>query len=112
MANNLITFAVNVIWVPVIKSLNLSRKSAISASLTDYKCNPLYVTIKTAIAALKGEVVPSEIALPTSISYAPFEEGVEMFPKLPGSFFAGNNFESCNIGFTAEEIASQTGENN
>lgn len=70
------------------------------------------VTIKTAIAALKGEVVPSEIALPTSISYAPFEEGVEMFPKLPGSFFAGNNFESCNIGFTAEEIASQTGENN
>lgn len=70
------------------------------------------VTIKTAIAALKGEVVPSEIALPTSISYSPFKEGVEMFPKLPGSFFAGNNFEACNIGFTAEEIASQTGENN
>ncbi|MBX2830347.1 MAG: substrate-binding domain-containing protein [Rhodospirillales bacterium] len=70
------------------------------------------VTIKTAIAALKGEVVPSEIALPTSISYAPFKEGVEMFPALPGSFFAGNNFDACNIGFTAEEIASQTGENN
>lgn len=70
------------------------------------------VTIKTAIAALKGEVVPASIALPTSISYAPFQEGVDVFPDLPGSFFAGNNFEACKIGFTAEEIASQTGENN
>jgi len=70
------------------------------------------VTIKTAIAALKGEVIPQQIALPTSISYAPFEEGVDVFPELPGSFFAGNNFDACNIGFTAEEIASQTGENN
>lgn len=70
------------------------------------------VTIKTAIAALKGEVIPQEIALPTSISYTPFKEGVDVFPALPGSFFAGNNFEACNIGFTAEEIAAQTGENN
>jgi len=70
------------------------------------------VTIKTAIAALKGEVIPQSIALPTSISYSPFKEGVDVFPKLPGSFFAGNNFEACNIGFTAEEIAAQTGENN
>jgi len=70
------------------------------------------VTIKTAIAALKGEVIPQQIALPTSISYAPFKEGVDAFPDLPGSFFAGNNFDACNIGFTAEEIAGQTGENN
>jgi ribose transport system substrate-binding protein len=70
------------------------------------------VTIKTAIAALKGEVIPQQIALPTSISYAPFKEGVDVFPKLPGSFFAGNNFDACDIGFTAEEIAAQTGENN
>jgi ribose transport system substrate-binding protein len=70
------------------------------------------VTIKAAIAALKGQKVPQEIALPTSISYAPFKEGVDVFPGLPGSFFAGNNFEACNIGFTAEEIAAQTGDNN
>jgi len=70
------------------------------------------VTIKTALAALKGEVIPASIALPTSISYAPFKEGVDVFPELPGSFFAGNNFDACNIGFTAEEIAAQTGENN
>ena len=70
------------------------------------------VTVKTAIAALKGEKIPQEIALPTSISYSPFEVGVDVFPDLAGSFFAGNNFEACNIGFTAEEIAAQTGENN
>ncbi len=70
------------------------------------------VTIKAAIAALQGEKIPQEIALPTSISYAPFEDGVDVFPALPGSFFAGNNFEACNIGFTAEEIAAQTGEDN
>jgi ribose transport system substrate-binding protein len=70
------------------------------------------VTIKAAIAALKGDKIPQEIALPTSISEAPFQVGVDAFPDLPGSFFAGNNFEACNIGFTAEEIAAQTGENN
>ena len=37
---------------------------------------------------------------------------MDAFPDLPGAFFAGNNFEACNIGFTAEEIAAQTGENN
>ena len=70
------------------------------------------VTIKTAIAALKGEKIPQQIALPTSISLSPFKDGVDVFPALPGSFFAGNNFEACNIGFTAEEIAAQSGENN
>jgi ribose transport system substrate-binding protein len=70
------------------------------------------VTVKTAIAALMGDVIPQQIALPTSISYTPFAEGTDVFPELPGSFFAGNNFDACNIGFTAEEIASQTGDNN
>jgi ribose transport system substrate-binding protein len=70
------------------------------------------ITIKTAIAALKGEKIPQSIALPTSISFAPYKEGVEVFPELPGSLFTGNNFPDCNIGFTNEEIASQTGENN
>ncbi len=62
--------------------------------------------------AARARVIPQQIALPTSFSYSPFKVGVEVFPDLPGSFFAGNNFEACNIGFTAEEIAAQTGENN
>lgn len=70
------------------------------------------VAIKTAIAALEGKVIPQEIALPTAVDYSPFTEGKTVFPKLPGSFFAGNNFPSCNIGFSASEIAAQTAKNN
>jgi ribose transport system substrate-binding protein len=70
------------------------------------------VTIKTAVAALKGEIIPQSIALPTSISFSPYKEGSEVFPDLPGSLFTGNNFPDCKIGFTNEEIAEQTGENN
>ena len=43
------------------------------------------VTIKTAIAALKGEKIPQAIALPTSISYSPYKEGVDVFPDLPAA---------------------------
>ena len=70
------------------------------------------VTIKTAIAALKGEVIPQSIALPTAFSFSPYVEGEEVFPDLPGSLFTGNNFPTCNIGFTNEEIAVQSGDNN
>jgi ribose transport system substrate-binding protein len=70
------------------------------------------VTIKTAIAALKGEVIPQVIALPTSISQSPYTVGEQAFPELPGSLFTGNNFEACKIGFTVEEISTQTGDNN
>ncbi|MDF1610194.1 substrate-binding domain-containing protein [Hoeflea sp. YIM 152468] len=70
------------------------------------------ITIKTAIAALKGEVIPQSISLPTSISFSPYKVGSEVFPDLPGSLFTGNNFPDCNIGFTNEEISSQSGDNN
>ena len=70
------------------------------------------VTVKTAVSALKGEKIPQEIALPTSISYSPYKVGVEVFPELPGSLFTGNNFPDCKIGFTAEEIGAQSGDNN
>ena len=69
------------------------------------------VTIKTAIAALKGEIVPAVVALPTSISFSPYKVGEQVFPDLPGSLFTGNNFPACNIGFTVEEISRQTGDN-
>ena len=70
------------------------------------------VTVKTAIAALKGGKIPQAIALPTSISYSPYKVGEQVFPELPGSLFTGNNFPDCKIGFTAEEIGAQSGENN
>lgn len=69
------------------------------------------VAIKATIAALHGDAIPQSIALPTSVDYSPFTPGKNVFPDLPGSFFAGNNFPSCSIGFSAEEIARQTGSN-
>lgn len=69
------------------------------------------VTIKVALAALKGQVVPQSIALPTSISQSPYKVGEQVFPDLPGSLFTGNNFPACKIGFTVEEIGKQTGDN-
>ncbi len=69
------------------------------------------VAVKTALAALQGKAIPRNIALPTSVDYSPFKPGTNVFPKLPGSFFAGNNFPSCDIGFSAEEIATQSSKN-
>jgi len=70
------------------------------------------VTVKVAIAALKGQAVPQSIALPTSISQSPYKVGEQVFPDLPGSLFTGNNFPACKIGFTVEEIGKQSGDNN
>ena len=70
------------------------------------------VTMKVALAALKGQVIPQSIALPTSISASPYKVGEQAFPDLPGSLFTGNNFSSCKIGFTVEEISKQSGDNN
>jgi ribose transport system substrate-binding protein len=70
------------------------------------------VAIKVAIAALKGEPMPQQVALPTSFSFSPYKVGEQVFPELPGSLFTGNNFAACKIGFTVEEISKQTGENN
>jgi len=70
------------------------------------------VTIKVALAALKGQPVPQSVALPLSISQSPYKVGEQVFPDLPGSLFTGNNFPACKIGFTVEEIGKQSGDNN
>lgn len=71
------------------------------------------VAIKVAIAALKGGAIPQNVALPTSIAYYPnITAGKDFFPDLPDTFFVGNNFDACKIGFTAQEIMGQSGDNN
>jgi ribose transport system substrate-binding protein len=51
--------------------------------------------------------------LPTSMAYYPdIKAGRDYFPDLPDTFFVGNNFDACKIGFTAEEIMGQSGDNN
>jgi ribose transport system substrate-binding protein len=70
------------------------------------------VAIKTAIAALEGQVVPQSVKLPTAIVEDPnFKEGEDYFPDQSDNFFVGNSFPTCDINFTAQEIMGQTKEN-
>lgn len=70
------------------------------------------VAIKTAIAALEGEVIPQAIKLPTALVSDPeFKEGQDYYPKESDNFFVGNAFPTCGINFTAQEIMGQSKEN-
>jgi ribose transport system substrate-binding protein len=70
------------------------------------------VAIKTAIAALEGQVIPQEIKLPLAVaSYPDMKEGQDFFPDQSDNFFVGNSFPSCKINFSAQEIMGQTKEN-
>jgi ribose transport system substrate-binding protein len=67
------------------------------------------VAIKTAIAALEGNILPQSVKLPLAIVEHPnFVEGVDYFPGESDNFFVGNAFPTCGINFTAQEIMGQT----
>ena len=70
------------------------------------------VAIKTAIAALEGQVVPQSVKLPLAIVSDPdFKDGQDYFASQSDNFFVGNSFPTCGINFTAQEIMGQTQEN-
>lgn len=70
------------------------------------------VAIKVALAALKGEVVPQSVRLPTALVEDPnFKENEDYYPDQSDNFFVGNSFPTCGINFTAQEIMGQTQEN-
>ncbi len=70
------------------------------------------VAIKTAIAALEGQVVPQSVKLPLAIVEDPnFKADEDYFPDQSDNFFVGNSFPTCNINFKAQEIMGQTKEN-
>jgi ribose transport system substrate-binding protein len=67
------------------------------------------VAVKTAIAALKGEVVPQSIKLPLAHVEDPdFKDGENFFSQQTDNFFVGNSFPTCGINFTAQEIMGQS----
>jgi ribose transport system substrate-binding protein len=67
------------------------------------------VAVKTAIAALEGQVIPQAVKLPLAIVEDPnFKEGQDYFPDQSDNFFVGNSFPTCGINFTAQEIMGQT----
>lgn len=70
------------------------------------------VAIKTAIAALEGEVVPQSIKLPLSIVETPnFKDGVNFYSDQSDNFFVGNSFPTCGINFAAQQIMGQSEKN-
>ncbi len=67
------------------------------------------VAIKTALAALQGEVVPQSIRLPLAhVEHPDFKAGENVFPEQSDNFFVGNSFPTCGINFTAQEIMGQS----
>ena len=67
------------------------------------------VAIKTAIAALRGEIVPQSIRLPLAqVAYPDFKAGANTYPDQSDNFFVGNSFPTCGINFTSQEIMGQS----
>jgi ribose transport system substrate-binding protein len=67
------------------------------------------VAIKTAIAALEGQVVPQSVKLPLAIVEDPnFKPNQDYYPDQSDNFFVGNSFPTCGINFTAQEIMGQS----
>jgi ribose transport system substrate-binding protein len=67
------------------------------------------VAMKTAITALKGEIIPQSVALPLAYVEDPnFKADQDYFPNQADNFFVGNSFPTCGINFTAQEIMGQS----
>jgi ribose transport system substrate-binding protein len=70
------------------------------------------VAIKTALAALDGQVVPQSVKLPLAIVEDPdFKDGANFYSDQSDNFFVGNAFPTCGINFTAQQIMGQTEKN-
>jgi ribose transport system substrate-binding protein len=70
------------------------------------------VAIKTAMAALEGQVVPQSVKLPLATTEDPnFKDGENFYGDQSDNFFVGNSFPTCGINFTASEIMGQTEQN-
>jgi ribose transport system substrate-binding protein len=70
------------------------------------------VAIKTAIAALEGQVIPQSIKLPLARVEDPnFKDGENYYGDQTDNFFVGNAFPTCGINFTAQEIMGQSEQN-
>lgn len=67
------------------------------------------VAIKTAIAALEGQVVPQSVKLPLATTEDPnFKDGENYYADQSDNFFVGNAFPTCGINFSAQEIMGQS----
>jgi ribose transport system substrate-binding protein len=70
------------------------------------------VAMKTALAALHGDVIPQSVKLPLAIVEDPnFKDGENFYSDQSDNFFVGNAFPTCGINFTAQEIMGKSEKN-
>lgn len=70
------------------------------------------ISMKAAIAALQGNVMPQLISVPIpEADYTNLKDGVNYWSDLSDSFFTPNDFPPCGVTLTAPEIMGYTAEN-
>ncbi|MBE7211295.1 MAG: ABC transporter substrate-binding protein [Gluconacetobacter diazotrophicus] len=67
------------------------------------------VSLKAAIAALGGNALPQDIAVPIpEANYKTLAAGTNYFPELSDTFFAASDFPVCDIHLSAAAITGQS----
>ncbi len=67
------------------------------------------ISIKAALSALEGNVMPQMISVPIPfVETDDMKDGVNFWSDLTDNFFAANEFPPCDINITAVEIMAQT----
>ncbi|MBX6321039.1 MAG: ABC transporter substrate-binding protein [Rhodospirillaceae bacterium] len=67
------------------------------------------ISIKAAIAALEGNVMPQLISIPIPyVDSSTLKDGVNYWSDLPDDFFTPNEFPPCDVNITAPEIMAKT----
>ena len=71
------------------------------------------ISMKAAVAALQGKVMPQLISVPIPQTAHPdFKAGVNFFPELTDNFFTTNEFPACAVNLKAQDIMSKDEKNN
>jgi ribose transport system substrate-binding protein len=66
------------------------------------------ISIKAAISALQGNVMPQLISVPTpNVDYTQLKDGVNYWSDLTDNFFTPNEFPACGVNITAVEIMAK-----
>lgn len=69
------------------------------------------ISIKAAISALEGNVMPQLISVPIPVAdYTNLEDGKNFWSDLTDNFFTPNEFPPCDVNITAVEIMGKTPE--
>jgi ribose transport system substrate-binding protein len=67
------------------------------------------ISIKAAISALKGNVMPQFISVPIPYVENPnFKAGENFFPDLTDNFFTANEFPPCGVNITGQAIMAKS----